>query len=105
MQYENTNGRKGRQVKSGQALRQIIDGLIHIAINSNNDRDKLAAISLIADRIEGKAVQALIGDSSNPITVVQRVIVQQSNDNPPRVINGETVKAVADKPAQRKLNG
>ena len=75
--YENTNGRKGKQVKRGHALRQLADGLIDMAINGN-DSTRLAAIKELADRLDGKPIQAIAGTDGQPITVVQRVIVQQA---------------------------
>ena len=79
--YENPNGRKGKQVKQGQALRHLAHSLIDMAINGN-DRDRLAAIKELADRLDGKPIQAIAGIEGEPITLVQRVIVQQ-------VIEGE----------------
>ena len=102
LQYENTNGRKGKQITSGEALREIINCLIHMAINSKNDRDKLAAISLIADRLDGKAVQSITGNDGQPITVVQRIIVQQGAvEDKSRVIDiNQAVQSKADNNAR-----
>jgi hypothetical protein len=66
-----------KNVKKGQALRHIAKSLIHVAINGN-ERDKMAAIKEIGDRLDGKAAQAVTGIEGEPITVVQRVIVQQA---------------------------
>ncbi|GEM_PF-2310641 len=64
-----------KNVKKGQALRHIAKSLIHVAINGN-ERDRMAAIKELADRLDGKAAQAVTGIEGEPITVVQRVIVQ-----------------------------
>lgn len=75
--YENKNGKKGKQVKQGEALRHLADSLIHMAINGG-DRDRLPAIKEIADRLDGKPTQAIAGVEGEPITIVQRVIVSQA---------------------------
>lgn len=74
--YENTNGKKGKQVQRGQALKKIANRLIHMAINAN-DTASLATIKELGDRLDGKAAQAITGFEGEPITIVQRVIVQQ----------------------------
>lgn len=74
--YENQNGRKGKQVKQGDALRHIAHSLIHLAINGN-DSAMLAASKELIDRLDGKPVQAIAGIDGDPITIVQRVIVTQ----------------------------
>ena len=66
-----------KNVKKGQALRHIANSLIHVAINGS-ERDRMAAIKELGDRLDGKAVQAVTGVEGEPITVVQRVIVQQA---------------------------
>ena len=78
--YENSNGKKGKQVKRGDALRQLAVSLIEMAINGN-DSTRLAAIKELADRLDGRPVQAIAGIEGEPITVVQRVIVQQAVDD------------------------
>ena len=65
-----------KNVKKGQALRHIANSLIHVAINGN-ERDRMAAIKELADRLDGKVAQAVTGVEGEPITVVERVIVQQ----------------------------
>ena len=74
--YENTNGRKGKQVKQGDALRHIAHSLIHLAINGN-DSAMLAASKELIDRLDGKPMQAITGIDGDPITIVQRVIITQ----------------------------
>ena len=76
LNYENSNGRKGKQVKKGEALRLIATRLIHLAINGN-ERDSLPAIKELIDRLDGKPMQAITGIDGDPITIVQRVIVTQ----------------------------
>ena len=65
-----------KNVKKGQALRHIANSLIHVAINGS-ERDRMAAIKELADRLDGKPAQAVTGIEGEPITVVKRVIVQQ----------------------------
>ena len=65
-----------KRVKRGEALHSIARSLIHVAINGS-ERDKMGAIKELADRLDGKAVQAIAGIEGEPITLVQRVIVQQ----------------------------
>ncbi len=76
LDYENPNGKKGKQVKQGEALRHIALSLIHLAINGA-ERDRMPAIKELIDRLDGKATQAITGPEGEPITLVQRVIVQQ----------------------------
>ena len=78
--YENSNGKKGKQVKRGDALRQLAVSLIEMAINGN-DSTRLAAIKELADRLDGRPIQAIAGTDGQPITVVQRVIVTQAIDD------------------------
>ena len=78
--YENPNGKKGIQVHKGDALRHIATSLIHLAINGA-ERDRMPAIKELIDRLDGKAVQAISGPEGEPITVVQRIIVQQAIEN------------------------
>ena len=79
LNYENSNGKKGRQVKQGEALRHIALSLIHLAINGA-ERDRMPAIKELIDRLDGKAVQSIAGIEGEPITIVQRVIVQQATE-------------------------
>ena len=65
-----------KRVKRGEALHSIARSLIHVAINGS-ERDKMGAIKELADRLDGKAVQAIAGPDGEQITIVQRVIVQQ----------------------------
>lgn len=65
-----------KNVKKGQALRHIAKSLIHVAINGN-ERDRMAAIKELADRLDGKPVQAVTSPEGEPITIVERVIVQR----------------------------
>ena len=80
LNYENPNGKKGKQVHKGDALRHIATSLIHLAINGA-ERDRMPAIKELIDRLDGKAVQAITGIEGDPITIVQRVIVQQVIEN------------------------
>ena len=85
-----------KNVKKGQALRHIANSLIHVAINGS-ERDKLAAIKEIGDRLDGKAVQAVTGPEGEPITVVQRVIVQhmvESEEDIPPLIQDDRTKVI-----------
>ncbi len=96
--YENSNGKKGKQVKRGDALRQLALSLIDMSINGN-DSTRLAAIKELADRLDGKPIQAIAGTDGQPITVVQRVIVTQAfdsdnNDSIPMVKTIESKKTI-----------
>lgn len=105
-----------KNVKKGQALRHIANSLIHVAINGN-ERDRMAAIKELGDRLDGKAVQSITGNDGQPITVVQRVIVRQE-DKPigrPRVIDinqgnqaksigGAVTESADSNPPKDKLN-
>lgn len=98
----NTNGFKGFQFRDAlhKALKRYEDkdkgihrghALFHICLKLV---DKAAsgedfAIKEIADRLDGKPTQAITGPGGEPITLVQRVIVQQGADG--RIIEGETV--------------
>jgi len=94
--YENPKGKNGEKVKKGQALRHIAKSLIHVAINGN-ERDRMGAIKELADRLDGKAVQAVTGPEGEPITVIQRVIVQhvvESEDDSTRCIEDDRTKVI-----------
>ena len=95
--YDNSNGRKGKRVKRGEALRHLAEALIEMAINGN-DSVRLAAIKELADRLDGRPVQAIAGIEGEPITVVQRVIIQQAtgpdSDVLQPVINGHNPKLI-----------
>lgn len=97
LQYENTNGKKGKQVTQGDALRHIATRLIHLAINGT-ERDSLPAIKELIDRLDGKPTQAITGSDGEPLTVVQRVIVQQATDGdsarPPLADNAPSSKLI-----------
>ena len=85
-----------KNVKKGQALRYIANSLIHVAINGS-ERDRMAAIKELGDRLDGKAVQAVTGIEGEPITVVQRVIVQhavESEDDSTRRIGDDRTKII-----------
>ena len=85
-----------KNVKKGQALRHIANSLIHVAINGS-ERDRMAAIKELGDRLDGKAVQAVTGVEGEPITVVQRVIVQhvvKSEDDSTRCIEDDRTKVI-----------
>ena len=82
LNYENPNGKKGKQVTQGDALRHIAMSLIHLAINGERG-DKMPAIKELIDRLDGKPVQAVTGIDGEPITVVQRVIIHQATDDAP----------------------
>jgi hypothetical protein len=85
-----------KNVKKGQALRHIANSLIHVAINGS-ERDRMAAIKELGDRLDGKAVQAVTGIEGEPITVVQRVIVQrvvESEDDSTRRIEDDRTKVI-----------
>lgn len=79
--YENPNGKRGKQVQKGEALRHIATRLINLAINGT-ERDAMPAIKELIDRLDGKPMQAITGIEGEPITVVQRVIVQQAIEEP-----------------------
>jgi hypothetical protein len=59
--------------KGGTKLRDVADALIAKAISGD-----VAAIKEVADRIDGKVPQAVIGDDENPLnfvhTVTRRII-------------------------------
>lgn len=96
LSYENSNGRKGKRVQQGDALRLIATRLIHLAINGK-ERDSLPAIKELIDRLDGKPIQSIAGADGEPLTLVQRVIVQQvatdDGERPP----------LADNPTASKL--
>ena len=79
-----------RSVKQGKGdanrLRKITDRLCTEAESGN-----IQAISIVADRLDGKPNQAITGPNNTPITLVQRVIVQQVTDNN-EVIEGEVIQ-------------
>jgi len=84
-----------KNVKKGQALRHIANSLIHVAINGN-ERDRMAAIKELIDRLDGKAVQAISGSEGEPITVIQRVIVNhvaESNEDT-NLIEAKEIKTI-----------
>lgn len=65
-----------------KAMRIIARNLIEAASNAKN-KDMLQAIREIADRMDGKPAQAIIGDNDeDPVNVLQRierVLVNASN--------------------------
>lgn len=86
IRYALANYEKGK-IKKGQALRYIAFNLVSVAL-SKNDQNALSAIKELADRLDGKAVQAITGPEGEPITLVQRVIVQHvvgSDDDIPSI--------------------
>jgi len=85
-----------KKVKKGQALRHIAKSLIHVAIHGS-ERDRMSAIKELADRLDGKPVQAVTSPEGEPITVVQRVIVQhvvESEDDSTRRIEDDRTKVI-----------
>ena len=78
--FENKNSKTGKLVKRGQALRHIANSLVWVAINGS-ERDRIAAIKELGDRLDGKVVQAITGAEGEPIVLVQRVILEQDNED------------------------
>ncbi len=71
-----------------KTLRQIASTVIDDALNTNPDKSfqRKDAVNMIADRIDGKPAQAIIGgdDDDNPIKMthtIERLIVDPSNPN------------------------
>lgn len=69
-----------------KTLRRIAGGVIDDALNMNpnNYQTRRDAVNMVADRIDGKPAQALIGgdDDDNPIKMlhtIERLIVDPSN--------------------------
>lgn len=75
-------------IKRKKALYHVAKSLITKAIDGD-----IPAINMIADRLDGKPVQAIIGPQGEPITLVERIIVVQAIDNqdPGEIIEGEMV--------------
>jgi hypothetical protein len=74
--YESPSGRRGKNISRGEVLHKLATDLIDMAVNSHGNQ-KLLLIKELVDRLDGKATQAISGVEGEPITVVQRVIVQQ----------------------------
>ena len=71
-------------------LRKITDKLVQEAYEGS-----VHAISIVADRLDGKPHQSISGPSGEPITLVERVIVVQAISNPDpngKLIESEIVK-------------
>lgn len=85
------------KVKKGKALRHIAKSLVNLAINGESTQ-ALSAIRELADRLDGKPIQAIAGVEGEPITVVQRVIVNQvienDTDSPVLTINNQSSKLI-----------
>lgn len=86
-------------VKRGTALRRIADRVVQDAIDGNKD-----AWTEIAIRLDGKPSQEITGLDNVPITLIQRVIIQQviadsGGDNSHSAIDGEFVELVEGLPA------
>ena len=79
-----------RSVKQGKGdankLRKITDRLCLEAENGS-----IPAIAIVADRLDGKAVQGVTVNEGQPITIVQRVIVNQAVDSK-EVIEGQVIQ-------------
>lgn len=62
----------------GTRLREVADALVEKAVGGD-----VPAIKEIADRLDGKVPQGIVGDEDNPVHLVQRierVIVDNSTD-------------------------
>ena len=97
-QFGNNNAHKGTQfrdalrkalasydigtIKRKKALYHVAKSLITKAIDGD-----IPAINMIADRLDGKPVQAIIGPLREPITLVERVIVVQAIEQPREAID------------------
>ena len=91
----NYEDKKGK-IEKGDVLRHIAINLIRIALKSG-EQNALAAIKELADRLDGKAVQAIVGPEGEPITVIQRIIVQhavESEEDITLPIEGDEVKLI-----------
>jgi len=102
-QLGNTNAFKGTQfrdalrkalesyktetIKRKKALNHVAKSLISKAIGGD-----IPAINMIADRLDGKPVQAIIGPQGEPVTLVERVIVVQAIKQIGETIPGEVVQ-------------
>jgi hypothetical protein len=62
----------GRDDRNG--LRAIARNLLDVALDTTH-KDMLAASREVADRLDGKPAQALIGgdDDDNPLTIIQKI--------------------------------
>lgn len=69
-------------VKRGKALLAITLKVVEKAVEGD-----MAAINMIADRLDGKPVQAISGPQGEPLQLVQRVIIQATDEQDP--IEGE----------------
>lgn len=52
----------------GTKLRDVADKLVELAVSGD-----MQAIKEIADRLDGKPAQAIVGDSESPLELVHRV--------------------------------
>ena len=98
--YENKGKKKGVIVKRGEALRHLAHSLLWVALNGN-PAERMAAINTLIDRLDGKAVQAITGPEGEPITIVQRVIVQGAMEAEPGR-SGLTLEAEVPRPKDIK---
>ena len=75
-------------IKRKKALNHVAKSLISKAIGGD-----IPAINMIADRLDGKPVQAIIGPQGEPISLVERVIVVQAIEQTDqyKLIEGEVV--------------
>jgi len=100
-QLGNNNAKKGMLVRD--AMRKALKrhhssegskktALIKVcsAVIDKAQEGDIPAFNAIADRLDGKPNQAITGPNNTPITLVQRVIVQQVTDNN-EVIEGEVI--------------
>lgn len=71
-----------------KTLRQIASGVLDDALNTNPDKalQRKDAVNMIADRIDGKPAQAIIGGEDDDPAIqlhhkIERLIVDPSNPN------------------------
>jgi hypothetical protein len=62
------------EAENGKDLRKIARNVIAVACDITH-KDMLSAANVIADRIDGKVPQGLVGgdDDDNPLTIIQKI--------------------------------
>ena len=89
LNYESPNGKKGKNVEKGQALKHLALDLIDMAINAK-DHQRIVIIKELIDRLDGKPMQSIGGHDGEQLTVIHRVIQHKEGE---KVIDVTPVKA------------